>query len=453
MNDGNVDTNRDTIVAIATGNVRSAIGIVRISGPDAKVIAQKICKKPLSSRQAKYCKFYNEQEEVIDSGVAIWFQKPASFTGEDIVELQAHGSPTALQLLLDQCLLNGARMARPGEFSERAYLNGKIDLVQAEAIADLIDSQTVQAVKSAGRSLQGGFSESINALLEQLISLRVFIEGSLDFPDEELDLLTDGKVTQRLKQLLKALESIIESAQHAAILNHGVRVAIVGSPNVGKSTLINQLTGKDVAIVTEVAGTTRDRIEAMIDIDGIPVTLVDTAGIRDSNDIVEQQGVKKSQQEIQQCDLVLFLYDVQQNKQKKNELDQIKEMIRQQTVIKVANKTDLLPSMPDQTVGQEVFISAQNGQGLEDLLKTISRHIRSVEFSENTSMARSRHVDALRRCQQCLLAANEQLQQTKACELLAEELKEAQSCLSEITGEYLPDDLLGDIFSRFCIGK
>ena len=450
MNTGVADANTETIVAIATALGKSAIGIVRMSGPNAKRIAESLCNTSFKPREARYCQFHDAtiNDEIIDNGIVIWFPGPNSFTGEDVVEMQTHGSPVVLQLIQSACLQLGARHAKPGEFSERAYLNGKLDLVQAEAIADIIESQTEASVKHAGRSLQGVFSESVDSLLQQLVALRAYVEGGLDFSEEELDLLAEGLVKDKLHSLIHETKQLLDNTQYAALLQHGVRVAIVGKPNVGKSTLINTLAGREIAIVTEVAGTTRDRLETVLELNGIPVTLVDTAGIRDSDDYVEQQGIARSKAEISQADLVLHIQD---NRSIGD--DSLLNQIRKpggSRVIEVINKQDLFENTPDAT--DAILISAKTGKGIDALLEAMSKNI-SNACSESTSVARSRHVDALRRCHQALIRGEKHVSTTTNEELLAEELRSAQDCLAEITGEYLPDDLLGEIFSRFCIGK
>lgn len=443
------DARSSTIVAIATAAGRSGLGVVRMSGPNAKPIAEAICRRRLKPRFAHFSKYFDQSNIFIDEGITIYFSNPKSFTGEDVVEFQSHGSPLVLEKLQEACLHYGAKIARPGEFTERAFLNGKIDLLQAEAIADLIDSQSEQCLKSANESLQGVFSKSIHTMLAKLIGLRVNVEGALDFPEEEIDFIKDNSVLIKLKSIVNDVEMTLDSSRTSALLRQGIKVVLMGEPNVGKSTLMNVLTGTDTAIVTDIPGTTRDRLEQSIIVNGIPVTMIDTAGIRQTDDVIEKEGVDRAKKAISEADVVIHM--IEPNNKNLPDLSYIKAPI-----IHVVNKIDIVntkPGVPFCIDQQPVFISATKQQGIDGLFEKLSEVIKSKSFKESPRLARTRHVNALQRCLQALLRGEEQLLNNKAPELLAEELQQAQNCLSEITGEFLPDDLLGEIFSRFCIGK
>ena len=443
----------DTIVAIATPPGRGGVGIIRVSGPLSLLIAQKISQNTsITPRMAYYSPFYGCDTEMIDQGILLYFKAPNSFTGEDVVEFQVHGSPMVLDCLLKESVLLGARLAKPGEFSERAFLNDKIDLTQAEAIADLIHASSQTAARMAVRSLQGDFSKKINVLSEQMIHLRLYVEAAIDFPEEEIDFLNDGKITAMLDTVRKDLSLIRASAHQGAMLREGLSVVIAGRPNAGKSTLINALSGRDVAIVTEVAGTTRDVMREHILLDDIPLHVIDTAGLRDSDDLVEKEGIKRAWQEVSRADCVLLVMDASCDADITPLSDAIQAVLPMDVpMIRVVNKMD--------TVGQSaritsdaVYLSAKSGDGLS-LLKAKIKEVVGYQPAEGQFLARRRHIQALDTAQALLLAGHHQLLQHRAGELLAEDLRLAHLALCEITGEFTPDDLLGEIFSSFCIGK
>ncbi len=443
--------NTDTIAAIATPPGRGGVGIIRVSGPKASEICEKILGKIPQPRFADYLPFYDQSKEIIDSGLALYFVEPNSFTGEDVLELQGHGGPVVMDLLLQQVVDLGARIAKPGEFSERAFLNDKVDLAQAEAIADLIEAGSEQAAKSAVKSLQGEFSHWINESVEALTNLRMYVEAAIDFPEEEIDFLSDGHVTGSLENILSEMDKIFASAQQGVLLRDGMRVVLIGQPNTGKSSLLNALAGRDSAIVTHIAGTTRDVLREEINIDGMPLHVIDTAGLRESDDVVEQEGIKRTWLEIEQADRALLLVD------DKTGVTAEDERIRQKLpasleVTLVRNKIDLTETKAAEK-DHEIALSAKTGQGvdiLRDHLKTIMGY---TGLTEGVFLARRRHLDALIRAKEFVLNGQKQLQQSKAGELLAEDLRQAQQALGEITGYVSSDELLGKIFSSFCIGK
>lgn len=458
----------DTIAAIATAPGRGGVGIVRVSGAKSEAIAKAILGLVPKPRYAHYGDFKDQQGQVLDQGIALYFPNPHSFTGEDVLELQGHGGPIVLDFLLQQCLQLGARTARPGEFSERAYLNDKLDLAQAEAIADLIDSASEQAARCALRSLQGVFSEKVNELLEQLIHLRTYVEAAIDFPEEEIDFLSDGKVTAMLDKLKLAVSSVLNEANQGAILREGMNVVIAGRPNAGKSSLLNALAGQDRAIVTDIAGTTRDVLKEHIHIDGMPLHIIDTAGLRDAPDEVERIGIKRAWDEIAQADRLLLMLD------STNEAEQdpkallhalydeqglaleTDKLIAQQRITIIRNKADLSgESVGFNNEGQFPVISlaAKQLAGIDELRQHLKDVMGFNAASEGGFLARRRHIEALEQAQQAILTGEEQLLHSAAGELLAEDLRVAQQALGEITGEYSADDLLGNIFGNFCIGK
>jgi tRNA modification GTPase len=450
----------DTIAAIATATGRGGVGIVRISGPKAKLVAEQLLTIPLQPRHAHFCDFKSRSGEVLDQGIALYFPGPNSFTGEDVLELQGHGGPVILDLLLREITQLGIRLARPGEFSERAFLNDKLDLAQAEAIADLIDATTEQAARNALHSLQGAFSKRIHELVEALIHLRIYVEASIDFPEEEIDFLSDGKVARDLEGIIQRLEQVFKEARQGALVRDGMRVVIAGRPNAGKSSLLNALSGRESAIVTSIEGTTRDVLREHIHIDGMPLHIIDTAGLRDSPDEVEQIGIQRAWQEIQQADRVLLLIDARQSQL--TDPQQIwpeftEKLQDSRKITLVRNKIDLsgeaqglfTSSAGDTYIG----ISAATGAGIEDLKQHLKTIMGFSESGESGFTARRRHLDALERAQVFLASGKAQLQGYAAGELLAEDLRQAQNALGEITGEFTPDDLLGRIFSSFCIGK
>ncbi len=438
---------QETIVAIATPPGKGGVGVLRISGANAKSIGERIIGKPLKPRYATYGEFKNQQSETIDSGLALFFQGPHSFTGENVVELQGHGGPVILDVLLKQVVSLGARQARAGEFSERAFLNDKIDLAQAEAIADLIESSTEQAAKGAVRSLQGEFSNKITALLQELIQLRMYVEAAIDFPDEEIDFLADDKVRASIEALQLSLVETIKQAGQGAILRNGLRLVIAGKPNAGKSSLLNALAGQDTAIVTDIAGTTRDIVTETIDIDGLPVHIIDTAGLRASDDTVEKIGIARAQKAIEEADHVLWLIDA--NESTTADFHQHPELTPSNTSI-VFNKVDLV-SVSTQLEG--IQVSAKTGQGIDVLRAAIKGVAGYSQGNETVFTARRRHITALTQAKEAIDRGLHQLVVFNAGELLADELLQAQDALNEITGEFSADDLLGEIFSGFCIGK
>ena len=447
----------DTIAAIATAPGRGGVGIVRVSGPNVVDIANKILGFLPKPREAHYTSFNNTASERLDQGLAIYFPNPHSFTGEDVLELQGHGGPVILDMLLSAVIEVGARMARPGEFSERAFLNDKIDLAQAEAIADLIDASSQQAAKQALQSLQGEFSVWVDSLVERLIHLRIYVESAIDFPEEEIDFLSDGKVEADLIAILKHTEQLLAKAQQGVLIRDGMKVVIAGRPNAGKSSLLNALAEREVAIVTNIAGTTRDVLREHIHIDGMPLHIIDTAGLRDSPDEVERIGIAKAWDEIEQADRILLMIDSLDNSQLdvtthwpeffKNEKARCKLTV-------LFNKTDQSGYITAECDDfQSLSLSAKTGAGLDQLRTHLKQAMGLETTTEGGFSARRRHLDAINKAYHYMQAGLEQLQTYAAGELLAEDLRLAQDHLSEITGRFTPDDLLGKIFSSFCIGK
>ena len=446
----------DTIAAIATPPGKGGVGIVRVSGPLVEQIASTILGKLPQPRYALFSPFLDSHGQAIDNGLALYFPGPNSFTGEDVLELHGHGGPVVMDLLLQRVLQLDARPANPGEFSERAFLNNKIDLAEAEAIADLIDSASTQAAKLAVRSLQGEFSSVINQLTQRLIATRTYVEAAIDFPEEEIDFLSDGKLQSDVQGLLDDISSILASAKQGSLIREGLTVVITGQPNVGKSTLLNQLTGLDTAIVTNEPGTTRDVLRAEIVIDGLPIHIIDTAGIRESANKIEIEGIKRTWLELERCDLVILMVDV--NDSGLNDQDQhlLARLSKDSGLIIVQNKIDLcqrLPQCIDGKYGKEILLSASQGLGLDLLRKQITCYAGLQDTNEGNFMARRRHVNALENAESAVKAGMKQLVESQAGELLAVELQQAQQHLGLITGEYTSDDLLGNIFSSFCIGK
>ncbi|MGH8493128.1 MAG: tRNA uridine-5-carboxymethylaminomethyl(34) synthesis GTPase MnmE [Moraxellaceae bacterium] len=453
--------NQDTIAAIATPPGRGGVGIIRISGPRAHGIAKALLQreKTLPVRQALFAIFRDEDGSAIDEGLLLAFQNPKSFTGEDVVELQGHGGVVVMDLLLKRVLALGARMARPGEFSERAFLNDKLDLAQAEAIADLIDAGSEQAAKSALRSLSGMFSEKVHGLVEELIHLRMYVEAAIDFPDEEIDFLSDGHVEKKLRELQTQLADVQAQARQGALLREGMQVVIAGKPNAGKSSLLNALAGFDAAIVTDIAGTTRDVLREHIQIDGMPLHIIDTAGLRETTDVVEQEGVRRALREVEKADRVLFVFDASRAEHPLQQAANFfSPLPSAQKLIFIANKIDLLgglgsEELPPVQPHTLLRLSAQTGEGLSRLRETLKDAMGFASGEAGLFSARRRHLDALEKADASMDIALQQLLQAAAGELVAEDLRAAQNALSEITGEFTPDDLLGRIFSSFCIGK
>ncbi|MBK9447196.1 MAG: tRNA uridine-5-carboxymethylaminomethyl(34) synthesis GTPase MnmE [Betaproteobacteria bacterium] len=441
----------DRIAAIATAPGRGGIGVVRVSGPDLLSLADALIGKRPQPRYATLAEFRDNEGRSIDSGLALYFPAPHSFTGDDVLELQGHGGPVVLQLLLSRCLELGARLAEPGEFTRRAFENGKLDLAQAEAVADLIDAATTSAARSAVRSLQGEFSKEIHLLVDELTELRALTEATLDFPDEEIDFLKSADAFGRLARLRDRLLSVFDRAQQGRLLQGGLQVVLVGQPNVGKSSLLNQLAGDELAIVTPVAGTTRDALRGTIQIEGIPLHIIDTAGLRETDDEVEKIGIARSWREIERADILLLLTDAQHGigEAERSILAHLPESIKR---ITIENKIDLANRQPERretAEGVTIALSAKAGEGIA-LLRQELLQLAGWHQTEDVFIARERHLVALRAASSHLLAAEAQLPRL---ELFAEEMRLAQQALCRITGEFTADDLLGEIFGRFCIGK
>ncbi|HSA45379.1 MAG TPA: tRNA uridine-5-carboxymethylaminomethyl(34) synthesis GTPase MnmE [Candidatus Competibacteraceae bacterium] len=443
----------DTIAAIATPPGRGGVGIVRLSGPLSAAVAKAVCGDLPKPRHAAFRRFRAGDGGVLDEGIVLYFPAPHSFTGEEVLELHGHGGPVVMDLLLARTLELGARPARPGEFSERAFLNDKLDLAQAEAIADLIASTTAEAARAAVRSLEGEFSQRIQELVAGLIELRMYIEAAIDFPEEEIDFLADDRIAEQLSVLRERLSALQTAAGQGRLLRDGMIVVIAGRPNAGKSSLLNQLAGREAAIVTEIPGTTRDVLREQIAIDGMPLHVIDTAGLRDSDDPVEQEGIRRAWAEIATADRILLLVDDRQGLT--TEEQALRARLPAETGITVIyNKIDLTdrePMLRPTDWGHELWLSAKNGAGLDQLREHL-KGCMGYHGGEGTLMARRRHLEALDRAAAALAVADEQLT-IRAGELAAEELRQAQNALAEITGEFTSEDLLGRIFSSFCIGK
>ncbi|QLE87649.1 tRNA uridine-5-carboxymethylaminomethyl(34) synthesis GTPase MnmE [Shewanella sp. Scap07] len=450
----------DTIVAQATAPGRGGVGIIRISGDKASDVAMAVLGHLPKPRYADYCDFNHKNGDVIDQGIALFFKGPNSFTGEDVLELQGHGGQIVLDMLIKRVMeVDGLRIAKPGEFSEQAFMNDKLDLTQAEAIADLIDATSEQAAKSALHSMQGEFSTQVHDLVEKVTNLRLYVEAAIDFPDEEVDFLSDGKIAGSLNGIIGQLDDVQRSAKQGAIIREGMKVVIAGRPNAGKSSLLNALAGKESAIVTEIAGTTRDVLREHIHLDGMPLHIIDTAGLRDTTDTVEQIGIERAWSEIETADQVLFMVDgTTTNAVNPHEIwpDFIDRLPANLGVTVVRNKADLTgePMAASQEDGQHVFrLSAKTGLGVDELKNHLKSLMGYQSNLEGGFIARRRHLEALDLATSHLLLGKEQLEVYQAGELLAEELRMTQLALSEITGKFTSDDLLGKIFSSFCIGK
>ena len=451
---------KETIAAQATPIGRGGVGILRVSGPLATSVAKAVLGKELQPRLVNYLPFKEADGTVLDQGIALFFKAPNSFTGEDVLELQGHGGQVVLDLLLKRILqVEGVRLARPGEFSEQAFLNDKLDLAQAEAIADLIDASSEQAARSALKSLQGEFSNKINRLVDSVIYLRTYVEAAIDFPDEEIDFLADGKIESHLHEIIANLDDVRAEARQGAILREGMKVVIAGRPNAGKSSLLNALAGREAAIVTDIAGTTRDVLREHIHIDGMPLHIIDTAGLRDATDEVERIGISRAWNEIEQADRVLLMLDSidadSQNIEKVRSEFLVK-LPQNLPVTIVRNKADL--SGETESVGEEngytvICLSAKTQKGVDLLREHLKQSMGYQSGTEGGFLARRRHLEALEKAAQHLQSGYIQLTQFHAGELLAEELRLVQEHLSEITGQFTSDDLLGNIFSSFCIGK
>ena len=457
----NLQNNTDTIVAIATAPGRGGVGVIRLSGSDLSTYIDGLIGsgRVLKPRQAHYASFYDAEGAVLDQGLVLSFPAPNSFTGEQVLELHGHGGPVILDCLVNRCIELGARLARPGEFSERAFLNDKLDLAQAEAVADLIDASSTQAARSAVRSLQGEFSIKIRDFVERMIAIRVFVEAAIDFPEEEIDFLADNALREKLSLLRSDLERFLATAEQGALLRDGINLVLAGKPNAGKSSLLNALAGQDAAIVTDVAGTTRDVLREKINLDGVPLNIVDTAGLRETDDIVEQQGVLRAWGEIEKADAILYVVDAANHY--KQPLESLwpeyfqRYPDKQPNIISIFNKQDLLQkgASPYSITEKSIGVSAKTGTGLSDLKQLILKAVGYKEQAEGVFSARRRHLSAITKATQLVCHGIEQLEIANAGELLAEDLREAQRYLSEITGEFTSDDLLGVIFSSFCIGK
>lgn len=446
----------DTIAAVATTQCKNSVGIVRISGNNAKKIGERITKKKLKIRYIHFSYLFNSKNEILDQGVVLYFKGNKSFTGEDIVELQAHGNTIILNLILQTVVDYGARIARPGEFTERAYLNGKIDLIQAEAVNEIIQASSEEAAKSALKSLKGNFSKHINKLVKELIELRSDIESTLNFPDENLDTSKNLQIKGQIKSIYEKLHRTLNSCKRGKLMRDGVHVTIIGEPNVGKSSLLNILTEKPSAIVTSIAGTTRDIISEYIQIDGIPIHITDTAGIRDSKDIIEKEGIKRTINSIKHADEILFVIDMKNmqhtniNKIRNNFLKYTKE----KSITYVYNKIDLIKTENNcKNIKNNLYISIKNHIGINRLIKYLSNKIfRDHSMEEGVITARQRHIDYIKQSLKSMKRATVNLQD-KNIELVAEDLRKTQDEMSKITGRFSSDDLLGEIFSKFCIGK
>jgi tRNA modification GTPase len=442
----------DTIAAIATPPGVGGIGVIRISGPAAASIAARLGIKKLPARQALYSAFKHDNAGIIDTGIALFFPAPHSYTGEDVLELQGHGGAVVLNMLLKSVLASGARLARPGEFTERAFLNNKIDLVQAEAVADLIESSTEHSVRSAQLSLQGVFSDRIHELVEELIELRTYVEASIDFVDEDIDFLSDGIVEDRINRLLAQIGQILKQARQGRLLQEGMTIVLAGRPNAGKSSLLNALAGYDAAIVTDIPGTTRDLLREHIQIDGMPLHIIDTAGLRESDNPIEQEGIRRAYDQINKAHLVLLIIDCSQAQFR----DEPLALPLHIPILTVYNKIDLtndVSGLKGDASGKACYLSIKTGQGLDLLKRELKARMGFNDEADTVFTARIRHIEALEQASLFTTNALTQLQTTKACELIAEELRQAQNCLASITGEVTSDDLLGHIFSSFCIGK
>ncbi len=461
-------TNLATIAAIATPLGRGGVGVIRLSGPKAYSIACTLTgKDSFTPRMASFCRFYQADGEVIDEGLVLYFRAPHSFTGEDVIELQGHGGMILQSQLLTRVFELGAKQAQAGEFSYRAFDNDKLDLVQAEAIADAIDATSVAAASSAIRSLSGEFSKQINEVLEQLIHVRLHVEAAIDFPDEEdVDFLSDGIIQDKLEHTQARIDKVLATAKQGQLLRDGIHVVLAGRPNAGKSSLLNRLAGQERAIVTEVAGTTRDTLQETVVLNGLTLHLTDTAGLRDTEDTVERIGIERARSAITQADILLLVYDVTRDIEDDVTPLQLAEQLfgklpQSAKLLIIANKSDLLKDTLSDHISllendgqsyEQVYVSCETGSGIDLLIDTLCAKV-GFHPPENSLIARTRHLDALKRTAQYLDEAHEQLTVFAAGELVAESLRQAQNSLGEITGAFSADDLLGKIFGSFCIGK
>ena len=448
-------SDRNTIAAISTAQGQGGIGIVRLSGNDALKIAKKICSGKITPRHVGFHNFQDESQETLDQGIVLYFSSPHSFTGEDVIELQGHGGQAVLESILSLCIKYGAKLAEPGEFTKRAYLNNKIDLTQAESVIDVINATTLQAVKSASYSLTGKFSNKINSLLEKIISLRVYVEACIDFPEEEIDFLEQGKVIEKLHNIIAEIDGILDEAKQSELLKNGINLVLIGQPNVGKSSLLNALAGSEKAIVTKIPGTTRDLITSQISIKGIPINVIDTAGLRETENEVEQLGIKKTWEAIQTAHVAVLLVDITKGSGDYEEviLSKLPKDIKK---IRIFNKIDLVTreaSVENNNNETIIYLSAKLENGIDllknKLIERVSNNFHQ-DAEQSVILARSRHIYALNNVREAVTKA---LINKESSELLAEELTQAQQELSTITGDFTNDDLLGKIFSSFCIGK
>lgn len=439
----------DTIAAIATAPGRGGVGVIRVSGKDVAPLIAGLLNLELQPRHAHFVRFRSADGAVLDEGLALSFPAPHSFTGEDVLELQGHGGPVVMKMLLARCVELGARHAEPGEFTKRAFLNGKLDLAQAEAVADLIDAQSEAAARSALKSLDGAFSREIHALVEGLINLRMLVEATLDFPEEDIDFLEAANAYGQLTGLQMQLQRVLDAATQGKLLREGMHVVLIGQPNVGKSSLMNALAGEEVAIVTDIAGTTRDTVRELIQLDGVPIHIIDTAGLRETEDHVERIGIERTWSAVRKADLALLLLDSREGITAHDEAI-IARLPPELPLLRVFNKIDLTGESPGRIGSDEMHVSAQSGAGLPQLRTSLLEKVGWHGADEGTFIARERHLDAIRRAAAHLDTAIAAYQQI---EIMAEELRLAQNVLGEITGEFTSDDLLGVIFSRFCIGK
>ena len=446
----------DTIAAIATAPGQGAVGIVKISGPDSGSIVSALCRLKPGHREARYTAFYDGHGQVLDRGLALFFRGPDSHTGEDIAELHGHGGPVVMNLLLQRVLSLGARYARPGEFSERAFLNNKIDLLQAEAVADLISSASEQAALSAVRSMEGEFSSRLDELANKVVELRMFVEATLDFPEEEIDTIAQTELHERLADCRQCLADISARAETGRLLAEGLKIAIIGKPNAGKSSLLNRLAEVERVIVSPLPGTTRDTIEQQILIDGIPVSVIDTAGIRKAGDLIEEEGIRRGRSAAGSADVVILIADATGDDIQ--DLQTIAaDLVSEKKLLYAFNKIDLSGHGAGKSGSardaREIYIAAKTGAGVDVLKQEIKDIVAGSDFSENSFIAHTRHINVLRAAGELLEQAAEQFRRTRAVELFADDLSRLHRTLGEITGEYTADDLLGEIFSRFCIGK
>lgn len=449
-------SSKDTICAIATPPGKGGVGVIRVSGTKVSAISTAMLGGVPKPRYAVHKQFKSQHGETLDDGLALFFPGPNSFTGEDVLELQGHGGPVVLDSLLQELLSLGCRMANPGEFSERAFLNDKLDLAQAEAIADLIDSSTKASAQAALRSLSGDFSKQIHDLRDELVNIRMFVESAIDFPEEEIDFLAESDVVERIEAVLAKIETFLDKTKQGQLLRDGMTVVLAGKPNAGKSSLLNALAGYDAAIVTDIAGTTRDVLKEYISIDGMPLHIIDTAGLRESADVVEQEGIRRARSAMENADRVLYLIDHNHGFSSEDQrlLEELPDHIAHTLVYNKIDQSGGNAGAHSSDAGvTQVHLSAKTGDGLADLKEHLKTIMGFHADTETQFIARRRHIDAIERCYNHIQEGLQQLQAMGAGELLAEDLLYAQNAMNEVTGEFTPDDLLGEIFSNFCIGK